>query len=347
MPQFYRIKRTLRKVENKLFGNLMVLMYHRVTDILIDPFSTCVTPNNFQEHLEVLKSLGKVFPGQKIHENNQRHLCGGYKFVLTFDDGYQDNFDNALPLLHQHRFPATFFIVEKSDQHFPAYYWDVLQGIFLEKEHLPAEFQVLLVNKIIPIDLGADAVFPRKKLLQDSQWKIGRSNFPSRRHYWLKFFIYEFKSLSTPDREACLENLAHATDCEELLHKDRTASWELLKQIVRDENVEIGSHSISHRQLSSLSLDEQAYEISESKKRLEVCLGEEVHSFSIPHGGPNDFSESTISCIKEAGYQQAYIYGERPLNYRYDPYRIPRINIGDWDGDTFRHYMLKILNKTN
>lgn len=345
MPEYYRLKRINRRLQNELFGNLLVLMYHRITEFTADPFSTCVTPANFKQHLEVLQSIGEIIPGNQIGYFAKRHLAQGNKFVLTFDDGYQDNFTNALPLMKKGKIPASFFVVVKSDQCFPAYYWDVLQMVFLEQEHLPECFDVTLEDQLITVNLGQDAVYPRERQGNDEDWKIGRSNFPTQRHYWLKYFTLQLKRMASETRENFLESLATATGCGSFLYMDQTASWQDLGKIAESKDYEIGSHSINHRQLSDLSKAEQFYEISESKKRIETHLKQEIKSFAIPHGGRQDFNETTIECIKEAGYQQAYIYGTGPINYQYNPYQIPRINIGNWDKETIKANLSRILNK--
>ncbi len=146
-----QIKHSSQILQNRLFGNLLVLMYHRISEYDSDPYSTFVSPQNFENHLEILKQLGEVIPAAAIPENCTRKIGRGLKFVLTFDDGYRDNFETALPLLEKKRMPAVFFIVERGNQTFPAYYWDVLQGIFLETEQLPGEFIAILNGREIPV----------------------------------------------------------------------------------------------------------------------------------------------------------------------------------------------------
>ena len=88
----------------------VILMYHRVADGIADPWSLCVTPENFAQQLEVLRTVAAPTRlGQLVGA-----LGGGptspRSVVVTFDDGYADNLYQAKPLLLRHDVPATVFV---------------------------------------------------------------------------------------------------------------------------------------------------------------------------------------------------------------------------------------------
>ena len=95
----------------------MILTYHRVlpADRLRD-FSLLedlVTPQElFAKQMQFLAERLRPLPlaemGQMVREN--RALPGGAVSV-TFDDGYADNYTNALPILQRYQVPATIFLV--------------------------------------------------------------------------------------------------------------------------------------------------------------------------------------------------------------------------------------------
>jgi peptidoglycan/xylan/chitin deacetylase (PgdA/CDA1 family) len=75
-------------------------------------------------------------------------------------------------------------------------------------------------------------------------------------------------------------------------------SWEQIKQI-SDAGMEIGSHSLSHPILTTLSDSKQLLEIRQSKTHIEQKIGKKVNSFAYPYG---DCSNKTHKAVKEAGY---------------------------------------------
>ena len=78
----------------------MVLAYHEVMPE--SNYAYCVTSEAFSEQLRLLESLRKT---------------KSLDAKITFDDGEQSQFHNALPLLAQHGFKATYFVTPGTDWH--------------------------------------------------------------------------------------------------------------------------------------------------------------------------------------------------------------------------------------
>src|SRR5262249_43740871 len=88
-----------------------ILMYHRVTEIDIDPWGLAVTPENFAGHMAYLKRCRTPFP---MSEFVERHAGGALPqdaVSVTFDDGYLDNLLHAKSPLGAEDVPATLFVV--------------------------------------------------------------------------------------------------------------------------------------------------------------------------------------------------------------------------------------------
>ncbi len=79
--------------------------------------------------------------------------------------------------------------------------------------------------------------------------------------------------------------------------------WPTLKELVKDPLVTIGSHTITHPDLPSLTPTEQTKELAESKKELEAQLGKKIDFIAYPEG-KNDLM--TQSLTREAGYTMAF-----------------------------------------
>ncbi len=121
----------------------IVLMYHRIASVRPDPWSLCVSPGHFAEHLEVLRNyhtvrLDQLSPGGWS-------LRPQLTVAITFDDGYADNLHAAARLLRQFDTPATFFITTGYIGAGSEFWWDELERL------VPAEKYLPLYQKLQPL----------------------------------------------------------------------------------------------------------------------------------------------------------------------------------------------------
>jgi peptidoglycan/xylan/chitin deacetylase (PgdA/CDA1 family) len=89
----------------------LVLMYHSVTPYTEDPYLITVRPGRFREQMDWLDRLG--LRGVSARELMAARARGGGQGLvgLTFDDGYRDFVECAMPVLRSHGFTATVFVV--------------------------------------------------------------------------------------------------------------------------------------------------------------------------------------------------------------------------------------------
>jgi peptidoglycan/xylan/chitin deacetylase (PgdA/CDA1 family) len=106
-----RAARWLEDGQLKLRDTPMIFMYHGVADVDEDPNQLCVSPARFAEQMAWLARRGLRGVGiaelvDAMRAGRQRGLVG-----LTFDDGYINVLETALPVLRQHGFGATAYII--------------------------------------------------------------------------------------------------------------------------------------------------------------------------------------------------------------------------------------------
>ena len=105
----------------------LVLMYHRIANVRPDPWSLCVSPDHFAEHLHVLQNYHRVRLDQL--------RPGGWSIrpqlsvAITFDDGYADNLHEAARLLSRYDTPATFFVTTGYIGAGQEFWWDELERV--------------------------------------------------------------------------------------------------------------------------------------------------------------------------------------------------------------------------
>jgi hypothetical protein len=98
----------------------IVLMYHRVADIVVDPWNLAVGPERFAEQIAVLARRREIVPLERIGERP----AGKPLAAITFDDGYVDVLTHALPVLESHGAPATVFVTTGQMGSPREFWWD-------------------------------------------------------------------------------------------------------------------------------------------------------------------------------------------------------------------------------
>ena len=264
---------------------LLIFMYHRVSpDRSFDPFRTIVSPHTFEHQLELLKQEYTVC---SLRDGVEGNADDDMVAALTFDDGYEDNYVFAYPILKKNGMSATFLVVTQSttDQR-PVWDWEVTCRICLAN------------SEIQEIKIGSLAV--------------RRDTGESRRSFALRL-IEHLKKCSLPELEAALSQLKLQTR-DQSVSDSKTMSWEQVKAL-NDNGMEIGSHSVSHRSLARIPFSEAVAEITRSKQEIEYHTQTPCLHFAFPFGTVRDHTPALIDAVKASGYQTCML--ARPdLNIR-------------------------------
>jgi peptidoglycan/xylan/chitin deacetylase (PgdA/CDA1 family) len=112
-------------------------------------------------------------------------------------------------------------------------------------------------------------------------------------------------------------------------HSHRLLRADEVARLDRDSLLEVGAHTVSHPMLSRLGAARRHAEIAGSKRRLEELLGRPVASFAYPYGA----GVGTARMVRRAGFESACTTAGRRVVPGSDRYRLPRVYVGDWDGD--------------
>jgi peptidoglycan/xylan/chitin deacetylase (PgdA/CDA1 family) len=307
------VRRTVRRTRNRWRAASPILLYHRVAEGFSDPWSLCVSPANFREHMAVLAARG-VRPLDALVDDvaDERPRRAP---VVTFDDGYADFAEAALPCLRAYGIPATLFVVSGALDGARELWWDDLERIVLVPETLPASLALDLDG--IPFAWRFEIDGDRRALYHALHRRIGR--------------------LAGAARMELLEALARwagvAAGCRPT-HRALDAAT--LAAVARDPRVTIGAHTVSHSYLGALSADEQQHEIVDAKRTLESIVRAPVRHFSYPHG---DHEPETIACVRAAGFEAACGTDAEPVVGPVDRFDLPRIEVPNFGGAAFARWL--------
>ena len=226
----------------------------------------------------------------------------GKSVVITFDDGYIDNYTLAYPILRDANTPAIFFIPTLAIESRQLGWWDCLA------------YLLKITQK--------DTVYYRNRILKP------------REHYQesIHTVFQQIKEEHLPAKDI-LADLIAACEIDlpaRQIQGKELMTWEQLREVSQN-NIAIGSHTHSHRILASLPLDRQSFELTESKQIIEHHLGKPIHAMSYPVGHYNHFSPDTKRLAQEAGYDIAFSFftGINDSS-NFDPFDIRRIPVSSY-----------------
>ncbi|HXS37173.1 MAG TPA: polysaccharide deacetylase family protein [Flavipsychrobacter sp.] len=327
----------LKDLRRKLFSGKhfksLILLYHHIAEIPIDPWEMAVTSKHFEDHLDVLANDYNIQPLSALSQ--QKDSYPQTTISLTFDDAYEDNYRNAFPLLKKLQLPATFFVATKILKNGHAFWWEVLEELLLGNIQLPEKLTLTLQGDLLyqcdikPIETTTD---------RWSAWKGIAEN--QRQDIYLELAA-KIKELP-PDIQTKVTNqlLSWVGKKFSLSSAANKMSAKQLIEVQQSGLIEIGAHTVNHPALGNLPEEAQLKEIKESKKQLETLLQAMVNSFAYPHG---HYNELTKSLVEEAGFTMACTTEENSFDGYNDPLILPRIWIKDWEKDQFANEIKKWL----
>jgi peptidoglycan/xylan/chitin deacetylase (PgdA/CDA1 family) len=341
IPLVKKMRRTVRRVRRSLASRGLILLYHRVSEKDVDPWSLNVTPRNFSEHLMVLKR--NAFP-IRLDRLVDAHLDGKIQdraTVVTFDDGYANNLYEAKPILEHHDVPATVFVATGYIGHRREYWWDELDRALLRPGRLPERLDLVISGEHHRWDLAAAVDYGEEEHRRNSDMADGEPRPGTRISFY--FSVWErLHPLPEREREMAMEKiLAWANAGRAARQTHRPLDADEVRILEGGGLVEIGAHTVHHLSLSSHSPAVQREEIQGGKGELEEVLGHPVTSFSYPFG---QFRKDTATLVRRAGFSCACTTEEEPVWNLNDRFQLPRFGVEDWSGEEFEKRLERWFN---
>jgi peptidoglycan/xylan/chitin deacetylase (PgdA/CDA1 family) len=111
-----------------LRNTAVVVAFHRIRDTH-EPDALSIGVETFERYCEFFQRHFRVVPLRNIVGMLERHEPARHELAITFDDGYRDNFENAVPILERFGLPATFFVVSQWIGTDVVPWWDRQAGV--------------------------------------------------------------------------------------------------------------------------------------------------------------------------------------------------------------------------
>ena len=314
----------------------LILLYHRVIDLPLDPQLLAVTPERFANHLEVLRRRCRPMPLRDVVDGAAQDSLPPRSVAITFDDGYADNLDHVLPSLSRFKTPVTVFVAGGPAAEQREFWWDELERIcFLDDRPEPLTgFAVgaRFVQRANSVCASASAT----ATAAPTGWNVTMTGRDGPREARYRTLYDRLRPLPPHERNSFLNDLnppGAAPTAARATHRRLSAGE--LGTLAKSELVEIGAHTAGHPMLSALTPNEQRREIERNKRHLERLTDKPVLAFSYPYGTPSDYTEGTVGIVREVGFNLACANHPGLVSRSTDRFQLARMLVRDWDGKTF------------
>lgn len=298
-------------------ARLSILIFHRVLERSDPLFPDEVDAQRFDQICGWLRDWFDVLPLDLAVQQLSEGTLPARALAITFDDGYEDNFSVALPILRRHKLTATFFVAT-----------GFLDGGCMWNDRI---VEAVRGSTRGVLDLG----------------QIGRAEFGvypiddnAGQRRAIAAILLRAKYLEPAKRLQFSDQLA------ELAQVQSPSGLMMTSQQVRElhrSGMQIGAHTVWHPILARLSHADAEREIGESKRQLESITGAPVTLFAYPNGSRgDDYDDATVALVREAGFEAAVSTDWGAAGDGSKRFELPRFT--PWDRDRVRFGLRLVAN---
>lgn len=279
-----------------------ILLFHRVhpvRDVMWDPMD----PKRFENILKFVKKNYTVLPILEILDTKPAPIKKPFA-AITFDDGYKDFIEYSLPIMDRLKMSSSIYVVTDCiSKNKPTWTFEV-DYLFFNTNKLQIDWTI--DTSFLPDDFKKDKFINKQELIA----------------FCLKFKQY-IKKIPEEKRRILLQDLLRSFN-DVTIPADLMMSWKEVKQII-NAGVEVGSHTVTHPPLATLSKADLDKELQESKAEFFNNTGINTRVISYPVGSYNQQ-------VKEASLLAGYDFGLAVNHTIYDvnnrdAFEIPRIEL--------------------
>ncbi|MDH5833919.1 polysaccharide deacetylase family protein [Luteimonas kalidii] len=260
---------------------ILILNYHRIGDGRDSPYDRELWSADeaaFDAQVGCLaRHCDVISPGDidTVAGRRGRHV------LVTFDDGYIDNYRAAFPILRAHGVPATFFIATGFIDHPRLPWWDEIAWRVRSTGQARLDLRPWLPEPLVLADAHEDAIHA---------------------------ILCAYKSLQATESAQLMDRLREATD---LATPDRVdglwMDWDMIREMGA-AGMTIGGHTVDHPVLSRLPVERQCEEVEGCAARIRAETGRPMEYFAYPVGSQWAFDADTRACLEAAGVRRAFSY---------------------------------------
>jgi peptidoglycan/xylan/chitin deacetylase (PgdA/CDA1 family) len=294
---YYTYKISKKKVK--------ILLYHRFSSV---PEDEKIYAKEFEKQItHIKKHYNLIAFDQLVKSIRLGESPPDNAVIITVDDGYQDFYLFAYPILKKYSAPATVFLTTEFVEGNIWLWHDIINYSLIRTKNNYLDLDIENKKIRLPVNSNTSNMGQLKKQLFDTCTSLANE----KRLQLLNNIVKELK-----------------VDLPEKPPKEYSSlQWSQIIEMAQN-GISFGAHTCNHPILSRINYEEACYEIYKSKSKIEDVLQKEITTFSYPNGKKDDFTMETKQIVKMACFHTAVssIYG---LNDKTtDMYELKRIPIG-------------------
>jgi len=296
------------KLANQLAPKaIAILKYHSVQgepELLDDSIGTSIIQptSAFTEQMEIVaKQFNPVTMDDILLFTSGKKPIPKKAVAVTFDDGYLDNFETALPVLYRLGIRATFYVTVGTIE-------SALPPWFLRLRHA-----IWTTKKKEVTYLGNGSVLK----IHDRNDRLTAMRLSSKM----------CANLVRDSQEKAIKHIEDSLDVQPFTPRNSfMMNWDQIRKLHESGHL-IGSHTIDHPNVAHLRDEDLNWELTESKRVLEKKLCAPIIHFSYPNPALTpQFTQRTTAAAKESGYETAVISSNGPVRNGHDPMLLQRLS---------------------
>ncbi|MFC1985419.1 polysaccharide deacetylase family protein [Chloroflexota bacterium] len=262
-----------------------------------------IRPQNFDQQINYLCHNYEIISLEDLARYaGERKALHGRIAVITFDDGYRDNYLYAYPILKKYKVTATIFLTSGHIGTGSLFWWD--------KIHYALHNTPLRTIELKEFGSYSLASYTdRVKVSADISSKLIK--------------LPETEKIRLTERLMALSLVTPPTH----LAKELLLSWDEVKEM-KEGSITFGAHTVNHPILTRLPLEHAKNEILQSKKDIEKHIGQTVTAFAYPNGALGDFDCEHVRFLKDNGFICAVTTIPRLVTSSASPYEMGRVQPG-------------------
>lgn len=320
------------------FYSIPIITYHRILpESIIDQVYSSpdiiVSLESFEKQMEfIAETCNPISLKNYIISVKNRLILPERTIIITFDDGWKDNFTYAFPILKRLNIPATIFLTTGYIGQKRVFWQEqiryLLNIIKYSKQTLSKwENYLIKLNDYLP-ELS----------------KILSTNITDNENV-----IAMLKSIDQKLRNNFINEIITILNHPQIPYNMHDfLDWNDVL-IMKKHGIEFGSHTVNHLLLDKIDQDTLWDELKKSKEQIETEIGEKISAIAYPNG---NFNNDVIEAAQKTGYSYAVTTIEGHNTNHSDPMRLRRINAsekrfsganGEFSESVFECYLTGIL----